>query len=451
MVRGKSYQPLRRSSSEGEGVESLNRGQDSEDRHSGPRRRRPGRRSRWFSRLALLAAGGLFGLFLAELFLRAYFAWAPVPPDSHFIPDPEAHYRLRPTPAGAIEDPADHINAFGFRGREHLREKPPGTYRILGIGDSFVYGLVPMRANFMTVAERQANDLLSAGAGPRDTIEVIPMGLPGYSPKNYVGVLRSIGLATDPDLVVVGFFIDNDVIGIPVRGEVLHGELYYVGSSTWWLDLLRRLRLWVVAEKVMRPRVNGGHRQASGREPADGEPLSAGDEPPAGETPTEPVEPTLAYLLYQWKRLPVYAAAPNEEIEALWKQAEGSLLEIDRLCARAGIDWILMLIPAEIQVDEGVRAAVLRKLERPASVYDFEAPQRRLRELAANLDVPVLDLLPRFRELYAGGERLYFPNDTHWNPRGNRVAGEMLAHELIARAAGAQSAGEAVRSAPLLP
>ena len=32
-------------------------------------------------------------------------------------------------------------NALGFRGRDHKIEKEPGTFRVVGIGDSFTYGI----------------------------------------------------------------------------------------------------------------------------------------------------------------------------------------------------------------------------------------------------------------------------------------------------------------------
>ena len=32
-----------------------------------------------------------------------------------------------------------------------------------------------------------------------------------------------------------------------------------------------------------------------------------------------------------------------------------------------------------------------------------------------------------------GAHRLYKPRDTHWNSRGNRLAGELLAAELLRR------------------
>ena len=44
--------------------------------------------------------------------------------------------------------------------------------------------------------------------------------------------------------------------------------------------------------------------------------------------------------------------------------------------------------------------------------------------------VPVLDLLPLFRE-GSRDRRLYWPRNTHWNAAGNRLAGQTLAEFLI--------------------
>ncbi len=194
--------------------------------------------------LAFLAAEGL---------LRVYFAVAPASDDSPYIRDAYCGYRLRPDPPAVREErPDDHINAFGFRDREHEIKKPEDTYRVLGIGDSFVYGNVPLEDNFLRVTEER----LSRHLAP-DSLraEMVLMGLGGYSPENELGVLRSDGLKLSPDLVVLNFFVGNDVTGIAVRGVVCRGQLYYAGSNFTWLHILRQSRIFLLAETVWLTRI----------------------------------------------------------------------------------------------------------------------------------------------------------------------------------------------------
>jgi hypothetical protein len=166
--------------------------------------------------LALLVAAAL-----SEVVFRIYLAVAPAPADSPYIADAHASYRLRPTPVEQIKDPSDTINSLGFRDREHARSKAPGTARVLGIGDSFVYSQVALRDNFLRIVEARLD---SVYRGVTD-IDMYLMGIGGYSPENEVGVLRSLGAELDPDLVILNFYVGNDITGIPVRGELLRGRL----------------------------------------------------------------------------------------------------------------------------------------------------------------------------------------------------------------------------------
>jgi hypothetical protein len=128
----------------------------------------------------------------------------------------------------------------------------------------------------------------------------------------------------------------------------------------------------------------------------------------------------------------VFAVDPSRRADRLWGVAEGHLLEFDRICRDAGVPWILLIIPSEVQVDATVRNEVLSRLDLDPGAYDFDGPQRRLNAFAEEHGIAVLDPLPTLRALHEDDDRLYIPNNTHWNERGNRIVGEMLA-DLIAR------------------
>ncbi|MBM3318536.1 MAG: hypothetical protein FJY75_11860, partial [Candidatus Eisenbacteria bacterium] len=220
-------------------------------------------------RAGLLLFGVLLGLCAAEGLARLYLAVVPPPADAPHVAHRDAGYLLAPDPPEHhAQEPDDHVNALGFRDREHARAKPPRTLRIAGIGDSFVYGSTSRLADhFLLVAASRLEERIRRGegtaAGLREggpsastAVEMVLLGLGGYSPDNYVGVLRGIALPLQPDLVILNFYVGNDVTGLPLRGRVWHGRLYYTGSSYAWLDLLRRSRLFVLAERVVR----GGSR-----------------------------------------------------------------------------------------------------------------------------------------------------------------------------------------------
>ena len=87
------------------------------------------------------------------------------------------------------------------------------------------------------------------------------------------------------------------------------------------------------------------------------------------------------------------------------------------------------MIPDEFQVNDALYETLLARSERP-DAYDRDMPQRLLREYAAAKGIPMLDLLPVLRAAEVDG-RTYHLRDTHWNARGNRVAGEAIADFIL--------------------
>ncbi len=349
----------------------------------------------------LLALGGIFFAFLVgEVAARVILPLLPDPPNTPFIGDDACMYRLRPSEPGEFPgDNDNHINQLGFRDRNHSRTKPEGRYRVLGLGDSFVYGVGPVRDNFLRVAEHRLN---SSGI----QADILLMGVPGWSTENQLGYLENEGLDLDPDLVMVNFFVGNDVTGIPVRGRVIRGNVYPTTSPLPVRNLLRKSQLFLMFESLVLRRMMRKVR---------------GDDYLGPASEDAPVNDM--YLKIVDQNLPVYLREPDPDTEALWDEATGYLEAVDAACAAADVSWILVLIPGEIQVDPAVRSQVLARAGLPTDAYDFDGPQHRLVSWGEARHVTVLDLLPVLRHEHESGARLYVPNDTHWNTRGNRAAG----------------------------
>jgi hypothetical protein len=360
----------------------------------------------------LLTLGGIFvGLLLGEAVARVILPLLPDPPNTPFIGDENCMYRLRPSEPGEFpEDHDDHVNTRGFRDRSHPLAKPAGRVRVLGLGDSFVYGAVSVRDNFLRVAQREVNQ-----KAPVPT-DILLMGVPGWSPENELGYLENAGLALDPDLVVVNFFVGNDVVGIPVRGRVIRGNVYPTTSPKPLRNLLRKSHLFVMLESLVLRRMM---RQL--KESPKAAPLAKEGPVPVSE----------GYLKIARQVLPVFLREPDPRTAALWDEAEGYLTRIEETCRAAGVPWLLVLIPDEIQVDAQVRSQVMDGLGVSIEEYDFDAPQKRLARWAAGQQVPVLDLLPGLRRKHRPDARLYAPNDTHWNERGNLTAGLMVGRAIL--------------------
>ncbi|MBC8367985.1 hypothetical protein H8E52_11280 [bacterium] len=212
---------------------------------------------------------------------------------------------------------------------------------------------------------------------------------------------------------------------IPLKGKVLRGRLYYVGSPYPLLNLLRKSMVYLLLERNMlyclRDRLITRQVDAKVETTPD---LIIPDEPDLDATiPAH-------YLHHQMKRLQVYEVGPSRRIEKLWRRAEAALVQISELCREEGTPLVLHLIPAEIQVDGHARSRVLEALGHSAESYDFDYPQRRLREFASRNGIRVFDSLPLMRKEHDPAEPLYIQFDTHWNTRGNHVAGKALADSI---------------------
>jgi hypothetical protein len=98
-------------------------------------------------------------------------------------------------------------NSHGYRSDEFSIEKPDNTYRVLVLGDSFVSSMEDDNANAWP---QVMQSILNTNSQKK--IEVINAGFhDGYSPDAYYAYLRGEGLRLQPDLVVLGLYLQNDV------------------------------------------------------------------------------------------------------------------------------------------------------------------------------------------------------------------------------------------------
>ena len=99
-------------------------------------------------------------------------------------------------------------NSFGFRDVEHTVYKEQDTYRILGLGDSFTYGIgVGFEETYLYLLETMLNDDVDISLN----VEVIKAGIPRYYPETQRILLDKYGRNYEPDLIIIGF-LPNDIV-----------------------------------------------------------------------------------------------------------------------------------------------------------------------------------------------------------------------------------------------
>ncbi|MDP3940097.1 MAG: SGNH/GDSL hydrolase family protein [Deltaproteobacteria bacterium] len=114
-------------------------------------------------------------------------------------------------------------NSDGFRGREYGREKPPGVFRIVLLGDSFAMGAGVLAED--TYAARLERALNERRKDRR--YEVLNLGISGLDANAVVERMKLIGLLYNPDMIVYGFTL-NDIEGKYYKPFVEKEQLGYI-------------------------------------------------------------------------------------------------------------------------------------------------------------------------------------------------------------------------------
>lgn len=324
-----------------------------------------------------------------------------------YAPHPELGHVLRPNLDPASNPARIGTNSVGFRDREYPLENARGALRIVGIGDSFTFGAGPARDNYLDLLEAE---LSVAGIGP---VEVMNAGVAGYNTRQASVHLREYGLQFEPHLVTLGFFVGNDIEeneSDPMF-RVVDGELTdpkrRPGRLQRWLSRSHLVRL-------LRAALAGVVRASE-----------------AGPAPRGGLD---GFLAIERQRMEICRVPPKPRIERGYAASEERLLALARDLDRRGIVFLVVLIPDEFQVDEGVRNAALAAVpasveptepEAPGVPFDWELPQRRLAAFLEKHGIAYLDLLPALREARATGS-VYLPRNTHLDRRGNGVVAQRL-------------------------
>jgi SGNH hydrolase-like domain, acetyltransferase AlgX len=314
-----------------------------------------------------------------------------------------------------------YTNALGFADREFSVDKPTGTLRIMGLGDSFTFGSVSYPDNVLT---RVADSLNRDCIGQK--FEIMNFGVPSAGVAEYRLVHGFAAPRYKPDQVVVHFYLGNDGPDLvsghmampairPRAGHWSYAWTYVRNSIT----LLRSLDRGAVTQTAgaTDSNVRGGER--------------ASDRPDLSDQDMEPTFTPAAFAgvlmdevqrFYRGRGLP-FAAAWNTTFEVL------DLLKAD-VIARTGRLPIVVLYPSQAQIYPEVFESTereIRELVPAVDLSDFDAsfPNRMLLNYCERAGLTCHDITPALISASrAGAEPLYKPRDTHWNVRGNRLAAE---------------------------
>jgi len=266
-------------------------------------------------------------------------------------------------------------NSLGMRAdREYPIEKPPGTVRIVGLGDSFTIGYeVEVEDCYLSRLE----GLLRGGGS---AVEVLNLGVSGFSTAEELIMLRERGFKFNPDIVVVGYF-DNDI------GDNTRSQLFALQSDG---NLVQRNASYLPAVKAQdflfsfaayRFLAENSHLLCFVREQA-----------------SEIVQKRM-----RKKSAAVQSLTDDDEA----KLTAALLDEVKRACDERGVRFYVLVIPSPDNTSNFPMA--LLKNVGPANIVDMRPVQAE----------PI-----KSQVLY------WQKSDGHWNPVGHKLAAEELARRI---------------------
>jgi hypothetical protein len=384
-----------------------------------------GRRSiGWRGRLGFIAFGLLVGLLAVEIVLRLLGPRLPVVHSLTSIATFQTYHPIygffhRPGASGWIETPEFtsnvSFNSRGLRDREFDLAKPAGGFRVLVLGDSVVEGAqVPAE----DTVSRRLESILAEGA-PGRAVSAINAGNAGFGTAQELLFLEHDGTAYQPDVVVLVYFVDND---LPDNG--------YRVARERKLDTSRR--------PFFVPDGRGGITLQPGLAP-----------PPDRFAVVRPLlRQSATYNLVEnfllWseareqeqaqigKNRPTYLVDPPDEWDEAWWVTEQILGRARDSAHAAGAELVVVAAPSIFQVDADAWRWLVGGDTRERNQYEQDVPNRRLAQIADRQGLRFLELLPTIRQAQAGGAQLYFPADGHWTSAGHAFAARQIAEYLTA-------------------
>ncbi len=293
-------------------------------------------------------------------------------------------------------------NSRGYFDNDYSQEKPPGTYRIVFVGDSYVESCqVPLRQTFHKVLERLFNEGSARGDQARPRIQVIALGHSGTGQKHHLELLRNQAMLYDPDMVAV-MLCGNDFCDD--SPELTRERTLATGAVTPQLRELGRHGLLAMAFALRKFNEWQMNRVRVSPE------------------------------ILQW------SAAEVPRVEAAWNETLDAVRASKDYCRSRGVDFVLIYVGSEFELqyelNPGGALASLRHIPGIETdfAWDVRRTVRRLRDFCATQDIRFISLLDPLVEASKKTGKLVFGD--HYTMFGHEVAAKALKERLPVPARG---------------
>jgi len=305
--------------------------------------------------------------------------WAPPLPRLNYSSD--FNFVFMPVP-GAVRTGPNKTNEFsferkhnslGFRDTEHDFSKKTNSFRILGLGDSFTYGI---GAAFEDTYLRQLEKLLNNRTGNYPTIEIIKGGVPRSFPEHQKKLLKYYAAKFKPDLILIGFtpndiadtYFGLEAVTVSKNGYLLSDDAQKIGDVGMWLYLNCHSCRIVLQ----------------------------------------------FYMGILKKRIPKFQSSAEHHafFEPSWKKVEKTYEEMMQLADELGSKIVFVHIPQNNK--------------------DREYSPQRLLRWSKKRNAFFINVLPAMREA-SKKQELYWPLDAHCNAEGYKIIARTIFSELTSK------------------
>ncbi len=280
------------------------------------------------------------------------------------------------------------LNSRGFKDKEFMIKKPPGTFRAIAIGDSQTYGAVPYPDTYIALLGNLIHRYIPG-------FEIYNLGVPSAAPVDYLSILINDGLRLDPDMVLITLFMGDDFN----RGDTKRNILSYSAAFSLLRELFCR------------------HFEPRGRIFASG--IYHDDAVIRGRD---------AYIKFLVDtQLDIFHRHNRGFIHAFTSTC-AIIKKMQAICDARGIALAVVACPADIQLYPVYRQEAIRRKGTSEEEYDFRTLNRLIEDELSRMGIPFLDLLGFFEEQRCSdGKSFNQTNDPHWNLHGSRTAARFVA------------------------
>jgi len=400
----------------------------------------PGREKRMIPKIVLLLMSIGLSFLIAECVLRKSRPVDTGKSHEFRIPHPVYGWVLQP---GAIyrnylPEASARVaySSAGWRDVEHTKEKPDGVFRILVLGDSFMEAYsVDLKDTF----HKRVEDIVRKSGV---NAELINMGVGGYGTLQEYLVFRQEGIVYSPDIVLLGFYVSNDVTNNSMELEAMlvddksaiHSRPFLDSNNTpeWTIVSVdiegarrryeeaqsrnyplgqtmarRSALLWILSEEVMRV-VNKVSAFLENAEDSTSE------------------DDDVAAAQMEFALSGVHYCDEPEEFTRAWDITKRVLSRLKQDVESSGARLVVFTVPSMNEANAGSSSGEGNSCIGEAPGY------KRLNNILHQLGIDLIDLLPDFkRATQKDGVQLFRQSDKHWNPAGHALAAERVVSELM--------------------